>query len=162
MVEQPVEKPTGAFVLSLIGGILGIIIGIILLIIGVAYAGFFGLVGYYGYTPIMMIFAGIGLWGIITSAIVIASAVKLNSYPLEHTKWSVLILVFSIIGLVGLFGIIGGIWGLVWKPHAIAPMPAGLGPAGPMGQAVTRICPKCGRVVDENIKFCPHCGNNLS
>ena len=91
MVEQPVEKPTGAFVLSLIGGILGIIIGIILLIIGVAYAGFFGLVGYYGYTPIMMIFAGIGLWGIITSAIVIASAVKLNSYPLEHTKWSVLI-----------------------------------------------------------------------
>jgi len=161
MVTQPIEKPTGAFVLSLIGGILGIIIGIVLLLLGVAFAGVLGYAGYYGYNPVLMLFAGLGIWGIITATIVIASAVKLNSYPLEHTKWSLIILVFSIIGVTGLFGLIGGIWGLVWKPHTVETM------AGPMGgpappQPITRICTKCGRVIDENVKFCPHCGQELS
>ena len=161
MVAQPQEKPTGAFVLSLIGGILGIIIGIVLLIIGVVSAGVLGAVGYYGYTAALMLFAGLGIWGIITSTIVIASAAKLNSYPLEHTKWSAIILVFSIIGLTGLFALIGGIWGLVWKPHTVETMAGPM--AGPMPpQPITRICTKCGRVIDENVKFCPHCGQELS
>jgi hypothetical protein len=156
MVAQPIEKPTGAFVLSLIGGILGLIIGIGLLILGVVSAGVLGYGGYYGYTAALMLFAGLGIWGIITATIVIACAVKLNSHPLEHTKWSTIILVFSIIGL-GTLGLIGGIWGLVWKPHTVETM---AGPAPP--QPITRICTKCGRVIDENLKYCPHCGQELS
>jgi hypothetical protein len=155
MVAQTQEKPTAAFVLSLIGGILGIVAGIILIIIGLAAAGSLSSVGYYGYTPALMLFAGIGIWGLVSSSIVIGSAAKLNSHPLEHTKWGAIILVFSIIGLTGLFGLIGGIVALAWKPSTTFIQP-------PMQQQViTRICPKCGRVVNENTKFCPYCGNNL-
>lgn len=28
-------------------------------------------------------------------------------------------------------------------------------------EAVKRICPNCGRVIKEDVKFCPHCGKEL-
>lgn len=160
MGTQPVDKPTGAFVLALIGGIIGIIAGIILIIAGLFFTSILGYSGYYGYDAILMIYAGLGIWGMIASAIVIASAVKLHSNPEDHTRWGVMILIFSIVGLVGLLGVIGGIWALVWKPHTAAQPWAG--PAPQATQPISRICPKCGRVIEENVKFCPHCGQELA
>ena len=135
MVTQPQERPTAAYILSLIGGILGIIAGIILIIIGVATTGLLSY--YYGYTPALMIFAGLGIWGIVSSSIVVGSAVNLNSHPLQHTKWGAIILVFSIIGLTGIFGLIGGILGLVWKPHYAA----AYAQSAPAPQIITRNMP---------------------
>jgi hypothetical protein len=162
MGTQPIERPTAAYVLSLIGGILGLIIGGILLLIGVAS----GVVaGYYFGAGIaaLMIFAGLGIWGIITGAIVTFSAVQLNNHPMDSKKWGTIILVFSIIGLTTLLGLIGGILALVWKPSAAVVPMAPTAPAAQTtgGKAVNRICPKCGRVIDEDVKFCPHCGNKL-
>jgi hypothetical protein len=85
----------------------------------------------------------------------IVGAVKLNSNPLEHTKWGVIILVFSIIGGVNIFGIIGGALALSYKPITYSQVPA-------PPQVITRICPQCGRVIEENTKFCPYCGKQLT
>jgi len=30
---------------------------------------------------------------------------------------------------------------------------------GPLGRRITRVCPKCGQILDEEAKFCPRCGN---
>jgi hypothetical protein len=161
--QQVVNKPTAAYVLSLIGGIFGIIASIIFFIIGAAiYSEYINSYYYYSYSSAFALWFGLGIWCIITSIIVLVSAAKLNSSPLEHTKWGVLILVFSIIGLGTLFGFIGGILALAYKPQFAGQQTMGWGQpvVSPM-QSVTRICPKCGRVINENTKFCPYCGNSL-
>jgi hypothetical protein len=96
---------------------------------------------------------------------------------MEHSKWGGLILVFSIIGVGGLLAFIGGILALVYKPilaqqpYGYVPPPAygqqpqyyapRQAPAQQKPQRIPRICPNCGRVIDENLKFCPHCGKQL-
>lgn len=156
MTNQAVQdKPTAAYVISLIGGILGLIVGFILIISAAIIANAVG--GYYYSGPsaaFAVLYGSIGVWSLITAVIVIISAVKLNSNPWEHTKWGVIILVFSIIGLGTLLGLIGGILALVYSPQSPVP------PQPPM-QVITRVCPKCGRVLREETKFCPYCGNEL-
>lgn len=151
MTTQAVQdKPTAAYVLSLIGGFLGLIVGFILIGLAASISTYY----YYGTQIIASIYGAIGGWCLITSIIVIVSAAKLNSNPWEHTKWGVIILVFSIIGLGTLFGLIGGILALVYKPQGPVPQQ-------PPMQPITRICPKCGRVLREETKYCPYCGNEL-
>jgi hypothetical protein len=160
MTQQFANKPTAAFALSLVAGILGIVAGIVLLLIGMVFTGVMGVAYYYGYTPIMMIYAGIGVWELVVGAIDIAGAARINSNPAGHHKWGIIVLVFSILG-GNLFGIIGGALALAWHPLPLYPSP----PPAPYAQAptqvVTRICPQCGRVVPENIKFCPNCGREM-
>jgi hypothetical protein len=138
---QVQEKPTAAYYMSLIGGIIGLFIGIILL------------------------FIIIGIWFIIASIMVLVGAQKLMQEPMEHTKWGVIILVFSILGGgTILIGLIGGILALVYKPIPVGTAQPGqpYAPYGqPLQQPITRICTQCGRVVNENVKFCPHCGKQL-
>ncbi len=67
---------------------------------------------------------GIGLFGLVTGAIVLASAVLLLAVPNQRTAWGVLILVFSALSFLGaggfvvgaILGIVGGILTLRWKP----------------------------------------------
>ena len=139
MQNQQVQyKPTAAYYLSLIGGIIGLIIGI--------------------FTLIFLI----GFWIIISSIIVIVSAQRLMSEPMEHTKWGTIILIFSIIGIGSLLGLVGGILALVYRPIPLGAQEASGGYAQPIAQApITRICPQCGCVIGENVKFCPYCGKEL-
>ena len=114
------EKPTAAFVLSLIGGIFIILGGIFLAVLGAAVTFFFGGIG------------GIfGILGIIWGIIVIIGAVMLNSNTEQHTTWGVIVLVFSIVSWFGALGgffigfllaLIGGILGITWKPETKAVM----------------------------------------
>jgi hypothetical protein len=64
------NKPTAAFLLSLIGGILGFFVGL-------------AVIGLGAFMPLL---SGFGLWIIISSLIIIISAAKLNSDPWGHTK----------------------------------------------------------------------------
>jgi len=149
------EKPTAAYVISLIGGIIGIIIGFFLFLVAASTPD------YYYYQGIRMLYGGVGFWSLICGIIVVVAAVKLNSNPMEHTKWGVIILVFSIIGLGSLLGLIGGILALVYKPQAFAPQRPIAWTQQTGSQVITRICPQCGRVLSEEIKFCPYCGKEL-
>jgi MFS family permease len=156
MTSQVVQdKPTAAYVLSLIGGILGLVVGFILLLIAASTPY------YYYYSGIRVLYGGIGFWSLLCGIIVIVGAVKLNSNPLEHTKWGVIILVFSIIGLGSILGLIGGILALVYKPQTVAPQQPLAWSQHGTPQVITRICPQCGRVLSEDIKFCPYCGKEL-
>ncbi len=139
---QVQEKPTAAYYLALIGGIIGLIVGIFTLLLFV------------------------GIWIIAASAVVLYSAQKLMQEPMEHTKWGIIIIVFSILGGGTILGLIGGILALVYSPRPVGSAPNAQ-PYSPYSQPapqqpITRICPQCGRVLDEDVKFCPHCGRQLS
>jgi hypothetical protein len=194
MYTQVVQnKPTAAYVLSLLAGIFGLIYSIVDLGLVIwLYALASGIVEIFW--DLIVIALGIVIWCLISSIIVLVAASRLNANPAEHTKWGAIILIFSIIGLgtlalseywyvglaIALLGIIGGILALAFKPvygpqqPIYAPQPPPIPPPQPAyapqqpawspqpGQRpITRICPQCGRVIDENVKFCPHCGKAL-
>jgi hypothetical protein len=137
------ERPTAAFVLSVISGVFTILGGGMTSMFSYwlwggypgSYRGWrygmmgpgFGMMGYPGYG--MMGWAGFGFFGIlgiVFGAIVIISAVMLNSRPRERTTWGTLIVIFSAISIFGgamggfgiglVLGLIGGVLAITWKP----------------------------------------------
>jgi uncharacterized protein DUF6114/zinc ribbon protein len=155
------EKPTAAFVLSLIGGIFMLLGGVALAI------GFSFLLGSVG--------AIIGIIGVVMGLIVLLGAVMLYRKPQSHTMWGVIILILSIIalpaawgfGIGSLLAFIGAILALVFKPSMAAgampppmmssSMPMGSPPMGSMGMT----CKNCGASIPAGATRCPSCGANL-
>jgi hypothetical protein len=181
--QQVQNKPTAAYVVSLLGGILGLIASLIVtFVLGVlAWLSASALeFGVFDFSGIFLIYTIFGVWMLITSILVIVFARRLNANPMQHSKYGAYIIVFSIIGVGGLLGLIGGILALAYKPIPVggapqygqpqaygAPQQAAYGPPpqqqwGQPQQPITRICPQCGRVVQENLKFCPNCGKQLN
>ena len=136
-----VERPTVAFVLSLIGGIFILLGGGMMSILGYGFWGMmggccgrggmmgpgFGMMGYPAHG--MMGGLGFGLFGVlglIFGAIVIISSIMLNSKPHEHATWGTLIVLFSVLSIFGgamggfgiglILGLIGGVLAITWKP----------------------------------------------
>ena len=131
------EKPTTAFILSLIGGIFILLGGGMMTMTGWStfcgvtacrnYGGMmgpgFGMMGNgYGYG-----FGGMfGIAGIIFGIAVIVSALMLYDNPAHHSTWGLVILIFSLLSIFGsamggfgvglILGLIGGILALTWKP----------------------------------------------
>ena len=139
------NRPTVAYVLTLITGILNFIIAVVILLVG----RFFGLSDTYipysnldDFYLLEKIIVGIGGWLLIASIILIIAAARLHSDPIKHFKWGAIILIFSIL-TASIFGIIGGILALAFKPTPIAK---------------NRLCINCGRYMDEHLRFCPYCG----
>jgi len=155
------DKPTAAFVLSLIGGILMLLGGVA---VTVGFSFLFGGVG-----------AVIGIIGVIMGLIVLLGAVMLYQKPESHTMWGVIILILSIValpaawgfGIGSLLAFIGAILALVYKPAMVggampppmmsSSMPMGSAPMGSMG--VT--CKNCGASIPAGATRCPSCGANL-
>jgi hypothetical protein len=156
IASAPAEPPTTAMVLSIIGGVFILLAGLAELWVG-ATASF-----------LTLSFLGAGLellggLGIVVGLVIILLAVFLHSRPEMHVVFGVLILVLSFVSWLSFFGgffigfllaLIGGILAITWKPTA----PQVIVVAQP---PVQRVCPKCGRVIDPNVKFCPHCGATL-
>ncbi|MGQ9469234.1 MAG: DUF6114 domain-containing protein [Nitrososphaerales archaeon] len=124
------EKPTAAFVLSLIGAII-ILIGAILTAALFAAGGalFFAIPGLEWLGTSFLIIAVVQ---IIFGIIILIGAMWINSTDRGKIKnGSIIVLIFSIIGLLlgaGFFigpilGLVGGILGLTWKPTAAPPPP---------------------------------------
>jgi hypothetical protein len=138
------ERPTAAFLLSLVGGIFILLGGGMMSMVGSwmgnygygygmmgSYGGYggwggmmgpgFGMMGGLGYG-----FGFIGVLGLIFGVIVIISAFMLNSKPNEHATWGTLIVIFSVLSVFGsamggfgiglILGLIGGILAITWKP----------------------------------------------
>lgn len=126
------EKPTAAFVLSLIGGIFILLSGLVVAVV----LGIFG--GAISMVPGMEFMGGaialFGLLGLIFGILVIVGAVMMNSGVQSKVKTgSVIVLVFSILSLVTvgggfligfILGLIGSILGLTWKPATAQSPPA--------------------------------------
>ncbi len=80
----------------------------------------FGMMRGYGFGGIF------GLAGILFGIVVIVSALMLYNKPVEHSKWGLLILIFSVLSIFGsamagfgvglILGVLGGIFVLTWKP----------------------------------------------
>lgn len=157
------EKPTAAFVLSLIGGILILIGGLLYAIVG-AYCGAFISMfesiapGAMGLGALIFVMMALGvIFGII---VIVGSAMIYQAEPSKVKTGSILVIIFSILSLftagsggfiVGfVLGLIGGILGLVWKPSAPSALPA--------PSPSVRICPNCGAQIDASYNVCPYCG----
>jgi hypothetical protein len=175
MSNQVQNKPTAAYWLSLIGGIIGILASLAFIVTGLgAMAVFSEYSDYYGYSDVFtgfgVVYLAIGIWCIVTSALVITFARRLNARPLEHTKYGIMIIIFSIIGLGTLFGLVGGILALIYKPnsgmapqyapqqqyYAPPPQQAAYQQAPPQPQI--HYCQQCGSQVQAGVRFCPNCG----
>ena len=126
------EKPTAAFVLSLIGGILILLGGIFGAIIGIIGGAAMSIVPGFGWLSGLII--ALGILGLIFGIIVILGAVMINSGERGKVRTgSILVLIFSILSLfVGgtggfiigfILSLIGSILGLTWKPSEEAPPP---------------------------------------
>lgn len=125
------ERPTAAFVLSLISGILVLLTGILILVA----AGLISSLGE-GHMPgvpyplelIGSLITVIGVVGLIFGILILVGATMIYSgEPSKVRIGSILVLIFSILSLltVGggfligfILGLIGGILGLTWKPPA--------------------------------------------
>ena len=155
------DKPTAAFVLSLIGGIF-ILLGGVALAVGFSFL--FGGIG-----------AIFGIVGAIFGLIVILGSVMLYQKPQSHTMWGVIILILSIIafpaawgfGIGSLLAFIGAILALVYKPSmgpAMMPSQAmGAMPMGSMGSgqamgSMGMTCKNCGASIPAGATRCPSCG----
>ncbi len=113
------DKPTAAFVLSLIGGIF-IVLGCI------PYFAAGSFVGSLGFGVGASVLAGFGVFGLICGLLTILGAVWINSGEKDKVRnGSILVLIFSIVSWIGAFGgyfigfllgLIGAILGLTWKP----------------------------------------------
>jgi len=148
------RRPTAAFILSLIAGILIVIVGFVVMVAGTILTI---PVGGAGGIP--------GLYGAVCGILVILGGLMLYSRPKRNVVWGFVIVVFSILSLYGalgglyvglVLGVIGGILGIRWKPFARQPTPD-------VSQAsITRTCLGCGKVLSSTVKFCPQCGRELT
>jgi hypothetical protein len=127
--------PTTAFILALVGGILMVLCGLLLVAVStiiiphlppsdfntnstvtLSRASIQGLASF--------VVGALGVFGLISGAIVVASAVMLQASPARRRTWGVLILVFSALSFLGLggfvagavLGIVGGAMALRWTP----------------------------------------------
>jgi hypothetical protein len=126
------EKPTAAFVLSLLGGIFIIIGGLIYAVIFSIIGGVFDVFGFGGLGGIITI---IGVLGIVWGILVLVGAIMMNSEDKSKVRTgSILVLIFSILSWFGaaggiiigfLLGLIGSILGLTWNPsrYEVPPPP---------------------------------------
>lgn len=131
-VETLGERPTTAFILSLVGGIFIVIGGLVAAIISAIIGEVIDVIPGLGWLGGLVIV--LGVLGLVFGIIVIVGAIMINSGVPEKVKTgSIIVLVFSILSLfVGgtggfvigfILGLIGGILGLTWKPEARAPPP---------------------------------------
>jgi len=118
------EKPTAAFVLTLIGGILILITGLIVAAIAAMGAATFALFGL-GWLGGLVV--AIGLLQLIFAIIILVGAMQIKSgEPGKVKTWSIVVLILSIICLISgggfyigsILSLVGAILGLTWRPPA--------------------------------------------
>lgn len=121
--SQATEKPTAAFILSLIGGIIVLLSGIyVLFVVSIVSSA---VSSYYYNNPLFYLLYGFGFLGVVWGILMLIGGILLYASPNQHHIWGAVVLVFSIASWFGTFGgfvvgfilgLVGGILGIVWKP----------------------------------------------
>jgi hypothetical protein len=123
------EKPTVAFVLSLLAGIFILLRGGLMSMRSFwfggyggygmmngyngygGYSGYGGMMNSYGFYGMMrglgIGFGIMGIFGLVFGIIVIISALMLHNRPSQHTLWGILIIIFSTLSVFG--GMLSGL-----------------------------------------------------
>jgi len=124
------EKPTAAFVLSLIAAILILVNGLWVAVVFSTIGGIaFMLPGFESLGGLFLIIAVVA---IILGILTLIGAVMMNTTNKDKVRTgSILVLIFSIISLIGGGGffigfilcLVGSILGLTWKPTSVTPPP---------------------------------------
>jgi len=135
-MSQP-DRPSAAFSLSLIGGILGLIAGLFL--------------------SLTMWLAILGVYIIVVNLVILVGAIMLYQDPNSTRTWGIVVLVMSILSAVNIIGLIGGILAITWKPKQPTSTVSS-NSSGTIFGTGRRVCPQCGRILNVDVKFCPHCG----
>ncbi len=125
------EKPTGAFVLGLIGGIFILLNAMVWFVFAGILAFIVSFLPIVPFDPATAAYLIAGL-ALLCAIVVIAGSVMIFAMPNQHVIGGILVLLFSIVSLITLggffigfiLGLVGGILGIVWKPTMAAPMMA--------------------------------------
>lgn len=169
---SPQEVPTTAFALALVAGVLFLLGASMPLVFMGSFGDMSGMMEDYEGGDMMDGFSGgetmdtgfiaTRIVGLAFAGAVLYGAIMLNSKPVQHVTWGILILVFSILSVftswagfgIGLIlGVIGGGFAIAWRPTVATP----LQPTAPVG----RYCPNCGRAIAMDARYCSHCGHEL-
>jgi hypothetical protein len=123
-----VGKPTLAFVLSLIAGIIYLIIGLIVIAAATVISSAPSLSRISDVRRVLVVAGGIGL---VSGVIMVVGCMWMNSENMARVRTgAILVVIFMIIGALFtdggfvfgfVLGLIGSILGLVWKPPAQMP-----------------------------------------
>ena len=133
--QSNVDFPNTASILALVGGTLMILGGLLLVGVSAFIIPHLPVRDFSSNSTVKLspaniqafasyIVGGLGAFGLVSGAIVVASGVMLQASPNRLRIWGVLILVFSVLSLLGtggfvvgaILGIAGGIKALTWKP----------------------------------------------
>ncbi len=124
--------PNAASTLALVGGVLIILSGVLLtgfsawILPNVDYSGMRAPANVANLPGLVSGFIGtMGVLGLVSGIIVLASALMLQRNMESKSMWSALIIIFSVVSFLGLggffvggiLGVIGGILALTWKPQ---------------------------------------------
>lgn len=123
------EKPTAAFVLSLIGGIFILLGGAL---VAIVFSTIGGLLGGLGFGDFGMGMTIVGVLGLVFGLIIIVGGVMMYMKPQQHVMWGVIVLILAIVSIpfslagfvIGfILALVGGILGLVFKPQPVMAAP---------------------------------------
>lgn len=183
--ERPPERPTGAFVSAMIGGIAVLIFAVLEIDLG-ASCQLSGSCVFttFGGTP--EVYVASGILGVVVGAMAVVFALLAYIHPEHRVLAGVMLIVLAILSLISFWGgfavgflgtLIGGILAIAWQPgpqylgyqpvfpaaygYPAAPAPPYYAPPPPAPPPILRVCLKCGRAVDLQAKFCAHCGAAL-
>jgi hypothetical protein len=134
------EKPTAAFVLSLIAGLLILIGGATRLMFRFYWFGgmmrgfgarWSGMMGSPGYAIVWGFSFMDAIVGLVLGVLMIVGAIMLNNRPQRHRTWGTVIVILSVLsffaramggfGIGLILGLIGGVLAITWKPTQTQP-----------------------------------------
>ncbi len=176
MMSESRSYPVGAFILTLIGGIIILLAGIVT---ATFYAIFGAAVG--SLLPgLGALLIGLAVVSLLFGLIIIFGAIQMRAKPQSAKMWGILVIVLAFLSFVGgggyvigfLLALIGGILALVWRPPAMAQpawgqpgapaMPGAPGwnapPPAAAPAAGSRVCASCGSSNAAGAQFCAKCG----
>ncbi|PVX24674.1 MAG: hypothetical protein CW691_06895 [Candidatus Bathyarchaeum sp.] len=84
------------------------------------------------------------LWFLLGILILVWVYRDAESRNMNGALWAIIVFFLSVLGLI------------LYLLVRTSPQPAST-----LNRPITRVCPKCGQVLDEESKYCPRCGKSL-